>query len=824
MGLQGQKIEATSFNIIKDASILVYGTGSGQLGYGQPVTNPVSVGDLISASTWNTLRSELVKARQHQTGILVGNSLVNDGNNLVEIDSSMVITDAIRQQYADFSNVIQLYSQNVAATELVSTVVINSVRNLSWNGTVVHAITIQGSPLGDGPENNLRYFFNAGGKIGLSPSITGGIPTAKLTFWRDIFLPQVGEVQLTATETTNTGNSGISTNLGFYDLTSIDQVLYTLNGTGVYSLNYYKVTGSISSDKTTIDIKVVYADNSNDGTAIDQNVTGALSSIVTTYSPVSTNVEVLPLVVTDTGINNGVPPLSFVVIPRKTSINETTNREVILDVITSDIGTASTMYWSTSGSVNALDFSDNVLTGSVFINTNGIGTITRTLATDKMYDGVESFQIVLHSNSPTGLEACRSSVIIISDTSNYEFNSNLTVDEGSNFTFTINSTPSVNTRLYVTLSGTASSSIGVNQGYIDLVNGFATKSFLIPTDTVTDPGQQFSVVLRSSAATGPVVLTSPSITVIDKTPTYTVTYSATDWILSEGENLSYTVRTTNVPDGTYLYVSIVNHSTTKLLSSDVVNGLGNRLVLINNNVGIGYITMAVNGGTEPERKFYLNFTTVTGTLVHSSSWVNPLTWFILRAHGIELYYSSGGTYTFSVPRGVTELLITGVGPGGGSVGWHDAGYSKYVRPGGPGGGVQFRLSVTFNEVITVNMGIAGGGGKYGGSDYALGYGSAATNTVISDSSGVAARIYCGGNYNKTPGQGYLRSGLNGSTSSGQPSVEIGGTEVGYSIWNFISQDLIGINGAGTPPGYKLPSGVNTQAGRAERPGWVTIQY
>lgn len=824
MGLQGQKIEAPSFNIIKNASILVYGSGSGMFGYGQSVIPPSSTGDLISASVWSDLRSELVKARQHQTGIPVGTGSINDGNNLVDITPGMLITDEIRQQYYDFAGLIELHSQDVAISELVPQPLVSGQRNISWNGTVVQAITIQGSAAGDGRANNLRYFFNAGGKINLTPYISGGIETSKLLFWRDVFLPQVGSVQFSATNTTNSGISGISSNLGFYNLTGTDQVLYTLNASGIYEGNSYKVTGSISSDQTTIILKAVFSDNADYG-SVDQNVTGSLHSDAVALQPLSSNVTVLSLEATEDGLNDGVPPLSFEILPRLSTINETTNRQVIFDVASSDIGMASTMYWSTIGNVSNVDFSDASLTGSVNIDVNGVGSITRELATDKKYDGVESFQLLLHSNSPTGLEVCRSSVVTIADTSNYEIVSASSVNEGANFTFTVNSTSAANsTRLYVTLTGTAAASIGANQGFIDIVGGTATKTFLIPSDNVTDPGQTFSIQLRTTSASGPIAVTSSPITVIDKTPTYTVTYSTADWILSEGENLSYTVHTTNVPNGTYLYVSIINHPSSGVLSGDIVSGLGTRLVLINNNVGTGYISMAVNGGTEPERYFYLNFTTVFGALVHSSSWVNPLGWFVLRAHGLALYYASGGSYSFGVPRGVTSILVTAIGPGGGGAGYHDSGYGTYARPGGPGGGVQVRIPVSAGQVITIALGKAGTQGYYGGSDWAIGYGKPATHTAIYDAGGLAAYAYSGGNYNKTPGSGYIRPGLSGSVFSGTHSVEIGAREVGYSIWNFIGQGYIGINGAGVPPGFGLPSGVNNQAGRAERPGWVTIQY
>ena len=44
----------------------------------------------------------------------------------------------------------------------------------------------------------------------------------------------------------------------------------------------------------------------------------------------------------------------------------------------------------------------------------------------------------------------------------------------------------------------------------------------------------------------------------------------------------------------------------------------------------------------------------------------------------------GGTWTYTVPSGVTQIEISGVGGGGGSWGAHDGGYSQSTRPGGIG--------------------------------------------------------------------------------------------------------------------------------------------
>ena len=65
----GDKIAATDYNTIQGKIALVLGSGSGDYGYGQTVSSTsVSANSKISMSQWANLRTDLLKARQHQIG------------------------------------------------------------------------------------------------------------------------------------------------------------------------------------------------------------------------------------------------------------------------------------------------------------------------------------------------------------------------------------------------------------------------------------------------------------------------------------------------------------------------------------------------------------------------------------------------------------------------------------------------------------------------------------------------------------------------------------------------------------------------------------
>lgn len=65
----GDKIAASDYNTIQGKIALVLGSGSGDYGYGQTVrSTSVAANSKISMTQWSNLRTDLLRARQHQIG------------------------------------------------------------------------------------------------------------------------------------------------------------------------------------------------------------------------------------------------------------------------------------------------------------------------------------------------------------------------------------------------------------------------------------------------------------------------------------------------------------------------------------------------------------------------------------------------------------------------------------------------------------------------------------------------------------------------------------------------------------------------------------
>jgi hypothetical protein len=79
----GDKIAATDYNTIQGKIALVLGPGSGDYGYGQTVlSTSVSTSSRISMTQWANLRTDLLRARQHQIGGNLSSLLTDPAINL----------------------------------------------------------------------------------------------------------------------------------------------------------------------------------------------------------------------------------------------------------------------------------------------------------------------------------------------------------------------------------------------------------------------------------------------------------------------------------------------------------------------------------------------------------------------------------------------------------------------------------------------------------------------------------------------------------------------------------------------------------------------
>jgi len=294
---QNTLIIATDYNEIQSIVSQVLGTGSGTLGYGQTLaSSQVGQYSKVTTNQWNNLRSDILRARQHQTG-------TNLSTALQVASASRKIQESDRAAYKALAQEAQVNaltapppSSEASRIALVG----EQIRTTPWNGTLIQTVTVTFGPAGGAGADAARYFFNSGSQIEFSAERTGGTAGLKNVTWTTM-LASMGTVAFNYTKTECSG-SGFNSTLGWYDLTTSDALIFQKDTpSSTYAPNKYYIYGRVNSTSDRrIGIYTIHFEDSSGkppsypdpGFGIDENVDGTLVSTVNTYRATGSNVSV----------------------------------------------------------------------------------------------------------------------------------------------------------------------------------------------------------------------------------------------------------------------------------------------------------------------------------------------------------------------------------------------------------------------------------------------------------------------------------------------------------------------------------------------------
>ena len=264
-------VTATRYNTLRQSITNVLETGSGDSGYGQTATSSsISTGDIIQATQINSIYEDIRKCYKHQNG---GNPA---SNQLQQVSAGDLVkdTDGVNysgwDQYEALALNISTNRLTVAGGQQVITSASSRTRG-SWNGDITLVLDVT-----FGSADARRYFFNQGGFIRLTSSVSGG--GAKDSSWNTM-LSGAGNVDFKAHGTTASGGSGsASGSLGNYELTSSYQYIYQRfdGGGGAYSANDYYIEAYAASGSL-IKIRQTWRDEK--GGNPDENISNLTATI-----------------------------------------------------------------------------------------------------------------------------------------------------------------------------------------------------------------------------------------------------------------------------------------------------------------------------------------------------------------------------------------------------------------------------------------------------------------------------------------------------------------------------------------------------------------
>ena len=310
----GDEITAAQYNGLQSRIATVLGTGSGQDGYGQALASSQVTADvdIIQASDFDNLRTDINKANNHQSGTNadIGNiqPLQIIGADQSETTRGSGVFQAT-EGFNDYEDAVALLETNKFLIDVDESSVepkLTSTRTTNWNGTVTHVFTVTFSN-----SNERRYFFNSGGEIRFSASQSGG-SGAKSLDWRAL-LSAMGTIKFGYTATTATG-TGTTTNIGNYDLDGTYQTIFTKNGSGNYAENDYNIQARVdaagnASTPAVLRFRIEFRDDDTGdqvlpgsnpgidgiivpGPAVDEDVNGTLTSTIQQLRATGSNVSV----------------------------------------------------------------------------------------------------------------------------------------------------------------------------------------------------------------------------------------------------------------------------------------------------------------------------------------------------------------------------------------------------------------------------------------------------------------------------------------------------------------------------------------------------
>jgi len=275
---QGNLISAADYNAIQTvvAGVLggiASGSPDATYGYGQtPASAQVAAGNTVAASHLINLKSDLDKISTHQTNAASSAPTISSGGIILASNWTTYSTQASNLQSTRFN----ASAAQMSLTDKISPTFTN------WNGTRTHIVSV-----GFASNNAARHFFNAGGEIRISPSQSGYTSsTTKGGRWYALFNSFANLVKFNYTSTTASGGTG--SNIGWYDMTSSNQQIFTAIDTGTYSGNDITifarcdVANNSGGTASTLTLTIQFNDDGASGN-IDENVDGTTTSKISTF-------------------------------------------------------------------------------------------------------------------------------------------------------------------------------------------------------------------------------------------------------------------------------------------------------------------------------------------------------------------------------------------------------------------------------------------------------------------------------------------------------------------------------------------------------------
>jgi len=291
-------ITAARYNSLQATVENIMGNGAGQFGYGQTLaSSQVAADTVIDSGHMSTLYTDLINARVHQVGSVPNSVATVSAGDVIEEDATDTGTARGILQYEDLASTVEtdkalIYTADTSQSTITANKTNSSSTN-AWAGVRDHIVTVTFATA-----DARRHFFNAGGEIRFTADLDPAASNGKNNDWNSL-LANMGTVTFKSNNCPSLGSSpGTSFNIGNFDMTATDQLVFQKDGTGVYTENDYNIKAK-ELNSTTIQFTIQFRDDdvgddtNNDGAfnPQDESVTGTLQSVVGERLPTGSRVS-----------------------------------------------------------------------------------------------------------------------------------------------------------------------------------------------------------------------------------------------------------------------------------------------------------------------------------------------------------------------------------------------------------------------------------------------------------------------------------------------------------------------------------------------------
>lgn len=291
----GDTITAAQYNIFVNNSSSPFGynhfAGTGALDYGLGLSTIATVptGQTITAAQFNSLFTAMTNLANHTNDTLTSASAVATGDTIA-------VRAALETDIATLAASVASGCPN--ATALTTSSALQTVTSASegWDTSATQEVSVTFTNA-----DQMRYFFNAGGKVRITVGTSQSVTDGKDTAFADLGTA-LGNIDIGSKETNRSGSGeSLTTNgldVGFYDMnTSYSTIILLTSDNANYTSNTVKIEAKLDASAgtaTVMTIKMTATDPSADTQYTAGNTSGVAAGAKDTPKMVTTLYTLTP--------------------------------------------------------------------------------------------------------------------------------------------------------------------------------------------------------------------------------------------------------------------------------------------------------------------------------------------------------------------------------------------------------------------------------------------------------------------------------------------------------------------------------------------------